>query len=124
MTTPLPVLGASWIHSAEEAEDAYCTVPDQLPPLVTSVMLTPQELTDCCVIETVTVSPGATVSGTGCDACGSVSIHASYWTTPLSTKACVPAWTRSVVVAPPMPTHVASALVPVGATVGTVHVPL
>ena len=82
----------------------------------------------CCMSETVTVSPALTASGTSLEGCGSVSTHAEYWTAPLATVACVPACTRSVVVAPPIPTHVASAraLVPdaVADTVGTVHVAL
>src|SRR4030088_3041489 len=81
----------------------------------------------CCASDTVTVSPALTARVTGRDGCGSVSTHAEYVTTPLSTVASVPACTRSVVVAPPIPTHVASArtLVPVDADpVGTVHVAL
>ena len=82
----------------------------------------------CCASETVTLSPAVTARETSREACGSVSTQAEYWTTPLVTVACVPACTRSVLVAPPIPTHVASAraLVPdVDAdTVGTVHVAL
>ena len=45
--------------------------------------------------------------------------------TPLpSTIAWVPAWMRSLLESPPMPTHVASAPVEVDATVGTVQVAL
>src|SRR4051812_20926897 len=77
-----------------------------------------------CVIDTVTESPGFTLSDTGFDDAGSISIHASYTPSPLLPEACVPAWMRSLVVIPPMPTQVASAPLVVVATVGTVHVPV
>src|SRR5256885_16323835 len=78
----------------------------------------------CCVIATVTESPGLTLSEICRDDAGSISIHASYCTSPPCTVACVPAWMRSRVSMPPTPTHVASAPVVVAETAGTVHVPL
>src|SRR5439155_19383415 len=77
----------------------------------------------CCAIVTVTESPALTVSGTLREDCGSISIHEEYSTAPLpSTIACVPAWMRSLLVSPPIPTHVASAPLDVAETGGTTQV--
>ncbi len=73
---------------------------------------------------TVTESPGFTDSDTGRDDEGSISVQASYATSPPLTVACVPAWMRSFESMPPIPTHVASAPDVVASTVGTVHVPV
>ena len=78
------------------------------------------------LIETLTESPGLMVSGTGWDVCGSVSTHAWYWVEPEpETVCCVPAWMRSRLVTPPMPTQAASAPADEsGVNWGTVHMPL
>src|SRR5919197_5870954 len=78
------------------------------------------------VIETVIESPGVTASGTCCEAAGSISIQAWYcdWPLPEPTS-WVPAWIRSRLLTPPMPTQVAPTPgAPVGDGWGTVHVPL
>src|SRR5438477_11450872 len=76
----------------------------------------------CWVMDTVTESPALMESGTSRDDWGSISIHDVY-TTPLpSTIAWVPAWMRSRLESPPIPTHVASAPLEFSETVGTVHV--
>src|SRR5260370_23114935 len=75
---------------------------------------------------TVTESPECTASGTGWDACGRVSTQAWYCVLPEpETVCCVPAWIRSRVLTPPMPTHAASAPAgESGVNLGTVQVPL
>ena len=96
-----------------------------VPPVVLFFIAINQSFPLCWVIVTVTESPAVTESGTGREAAGSISIHDEYATVPLpSTIACVPAWIRSLLVSPPIPTHVASAPEDVGDTVGTVHVPV
>src|SRR5438552_18859313 len=76
----------------------------------------------CWVMDTVTESPALMESGTSRDDWGSISIHDVY-TTPLpSTIAWVPAWMRSRLDSPPLPTHVASAPLQFSATVVTAHV--
>src|SRR6266700_7023228 len=82
-----------------------------------------QSFPHCCAIVSVFDAPATTESGTLRDDCGSISIHEEYSTVPLpSTIACVPAWRRSLLVSPPIPTHVASAPLEVAETVGTVQV--
>ena len=90
----------------------------------TFVMRIVQLLPLFCVSVTVTESPGFTASCTCRDEAGSISIHASYCTSPPLTVACVPAWMRSRVSMPPMPTHVASAPATEADTLGTIHVPV
>src|SRR4051794_26889897 len=63
----------------------------------------------CSEIETLTESPAWTRNGTGREAPGSISTHAWYCVRPLPLTVCwVPAWIRSRVLTPPMPTHAAS----------------
>src|SRR6185312_8141603 len=71
-------------------------------------------------------SPGETPTGTCVVGCGKTSYQAWYAGAPEPLiTAWVPTWIRSRVFTPPMPTHVASACVPLAlTTVGTVHVPL
>jgi hypothetical protein len=117
------MLGASCTHSAEEFDESYWTVTLYVPFVVLFFMEMSQSFPLCCVIVTVTESPALTVSGTFREDCGSISSHAEYSTVPLpSTIACVPAWRRSLLVSPPIPTQVASAPLEVADTVGTVQV--
>src|SRR5438270_503309 len=87
--------------------------------------MTVQSLPACWSIETLTASPGRTANGTWCGLSGSVSIQASYRTWPdPETISSVPAWMRSRLLSPPIPTQTAlspAALVVAGW--GTVHVP-
>src|ERR1700737_1927343 len=80
----------------------------------------------CSVMDTVTESPGTTANGTWREAWGSNSIHAWNWDCPLPVEtSCVPAWIRSWLLTPPMPTQVAPTPgAPFGASWGTVHVPV
>src|SRR5436853_7314555 len=60
-------------------------------------------------IDTEIESPACTDRGTGRDARGSISIHASYCVRPAPlTVCCVPAWIRSRLRTPPVPTQAAS----------------
>src|ERR1700737_3976131 len=60
----------------------------------------------CSVMDTVTESPGTTANGTWREAWGSNSIHAWNWDCPLPVEtSCVPAWIRSWLLPPPIPTH-------------------
>src|SRR4051794_8669492 len=72
--------GASSIHSAELSEDVYCTLRCSVCPEVVLAIEKSQLSPSCWSIETLIVSPGKTVSGTACEASGSISIHAWYVT--------------------------------------------
>ena len=61
---------------AEEREDAYVTLFWYDCPVVVSRMPICQVPSGCWLIETLTLSPALTLSGTVCDACGSVSTQA------------------------------------------------
>ena len=121
-TSPRPALGASWTHSAEEFDELYWTVALYERPVVLFLIEIVHSPLALCEIEVVTESPGFTESETVREDCGSISTHASYVTEPPPTLACVPAWIRSRLLRPPIPTHVASAPVEVAETCGTTHV--
>src|SRR5579862_5946946 len=126
-TPPRPPLGASSIHSADECEEVYCTLFWYEPPVVLFVNDTCQVLLPLSSRETDTESPAWTPSGTGWENCGSISIQASYSCRPeLRMVSSVPAWMRSRLRSPPMPTQAASAPTPEPEplTCGTVHVAL
>ena len=119
-----PALGASSTHSTEERVDAYCTGRWYRWPVVVLVRETSQVSAPCSVMSTVTVSPGRTVSGTVSAAWGSVSIQAEYLTAAAVTVSSVPAWIRSRLSTPPIPTQ--AALTPAALSApgwGTVQVP-
>src|SRR5439155_14698497 len=116
----------SSIHSADECDDVYGTVRLYVPPVVLFRKSICQLPGSCSVIETVTESPACTARGTVRETCGSVSIQALYWTRPdPSIASSVPAWIRSRVLSPPIPTQAASAAPVVEAEgCGTVQVPV
>src|SRR5438105_15774171 len=94
-------------------------------PVVTFFMSTSQMPVDCSVMETLTVSPPLTASEIVRVDCGKVSVQASYSIVPSGfTVASVPAWMRSVVLAPPTPTQVASTPATFGSGFAMTHVPL
>src|SRR5258708_9193987 len=94
-------------------------------PVVTSFSSMSHMPADCSVIATLTVSPPFTDSAIERVDWGKTSVHASYETVPSPfTVASVPAWMRSVVFAPPMPTHVASIPGTLGSGFATTHVPV
>src|SRR5438067_8599352 len=71
-----PAVGDSSIHSAEESDDAYVRLFWKDCPEVVSWITIFQVPSACRVIDTLTVSPAATSSGTVWEARGSVSHQA------------------------------------------------
>src|SRR5215471_10519360 len=123
---PRPPLGASSTHSADVCDEAYCCVVSNVCPVVLLVKWISHSSGARSEMSTVTESPPCTCNGTGREARGSISIQASYCVRPWpDTICCVPAWIRSRLRTPPIPTHAAS--IPPGLSAlncGTVHVPV
>ena len=71
-----PAAGASSTHSAEECDEAYVSVAWYVCPVVRFRKAISQLPSGCSAMETLTVSPGPTASGTGREAWGSVSTQA------------------------------------------------
>src|SRR5258705_1141207 len=75
-----PAAGDSSTHSAEEREDAYVTLFWYDCPVLASRMRICHVPSDCWLIETLTLSPALTVSGTVSYACCSASPQTVYIT--------------------------------------------